>query len=172
MHRSQKIFPQRRQCVPRLAAVEASKAFPQTHSFMSRHEVHSMATSSKRSFDLWFPEANMIRLCITETEHTVEYSFSSKGSFPIIFFAAYCIRLVHVLLSRFYLDFILILSRFYPDFIQILSWFYPDFLETHFIQILSWFYLDEIWHLKGIAILDWKMNFGLQKFRDLAIMCP
>ena len=93
MHRSQKIFPQRRQCVPRLAAVEASKAFPQTHSFMSRHEVHSMATSSKRSIGLCFPEANMIRLCITE--HTVEYSFSSKGSFPIIFFAAYwhCCRL-------------------------------------------------------------------------------
>ena len=87
MHRSQNIFPQRRQCVPRLAAVEASKAFPQTHSFMSRHEVHSMATSSKRSFGLCFPEANMIRLWITG--HTVEYSFSSKGSFPIIFFAAY-----------------------------------------------------------------------------------
>ena len=30
-------------------------------------------------------------------------------------------RLVHVLLSRFYPDFILILSWFYPDFIQILS---------------------------------------------------
>ena len=25
----------------------------------------------------------MIRLCITETEHTVEYSFSSKGFFPL-----------------------------------------------------------------------------------------
>ena len=35
---------------------------------------------------------------------------------------------IHVLLSRFYLDFIQILSRFYPDFIQILSRFYPDFL--------------------------------------------
>ena len=30
-------------------------------------------------------------------------------------------RPVHVILSRFYLDFILILSWFYPDFIQILS---------------------------------------------------
>ena len=36
----------------------------------------------------------MIRLCITETEHTVEYSFSSKGFFPIIFFAAYCIGII------------------------------------------------------------------------------
>ena len=72
-------------------------------------------------------------------------------------------RPVHVLLSRFYLDFILILSRLYPNLIQIfqkltLSWFlkknldkiwkyldkvgkntlsrfYPDFSETHFIQI-------------------------------------
>ena len=39
-----------------------------------------------------------------------------------------CIRLVHVLLSRFYPDFILILSWFYPDFILILSWFYPNII--------------------------------------------
>ena len=38
-------------------------------------------------------------------------------------------RPVHVLLSRFYLDFILILSWFYPDFIQILSWFYSNFIQ-------------------------------------------
>ena len=37
---------------------------------------------------------------------------------------------VHVILSRFYLDFILILSWFYPDFILILSKFYPDILEN------------------------------------------
>ena len=44
---------------------------------------------------------------------------------------------VHVLLSRFYPDFIQvfftdflrIFSRFYPDFILILSWFYPDFIQ-------------------------------------------
>ena len=46
---------------------------------------------------------------------------------------------VHVLLTWFSLDFILILSWFYPDFILILSWFYPDF-----ILILSWFYPDFI----------------------------
>ena len=34
---------------------------------------------------------------------------------------------VHVLLSRFYPDFIQILSRFYPNFILILSRFCPDF---------------------------------------------
>ena len=65
-----------------------------------------------------------------------------------------CKRLVHVLLSRFYSDFILILYWFYPDFILILSRFYPDFIQiffkTHFIQILSrfypnfWKYLDKI----------------------------
>ena len=44
---------------------------------------------------------------------------------------------VHVLLFRFYPDFIQISSRFYPDFIQILFRFYPDFLETHFILLLS-----------------------------------
>ena len=41
---------------------------------------------------------------------------------------------VHVLLSRFYLNFILSLSRFYPNLIQILFWFYQDHLKTHFIQ--------------------------------------
>ena len=35
---------------------------------------------------------------------------------------------VHVLLSRFYPDFIQILSRFYLDFIQFLSRFYQDFV--------------------------------------------
>ena len=35
---------------------------------------------------------------------------------------------VHVLLSRFYPDFIQILPWLYPDFIQILSWLYPDFI--------------------------------------------
>ena len=34
---------------------------------------------------------------------------------------------VHVLLSRFYPNFIQISSRFYPNFILILSRFYPDF---------------------------------------------
>ena len=38
-------------------------------------------------------------------------------------------RHVHVLLSRFYPDFIQILSRFYPDFILISSKFYPDFIQ-------------------------------------------
>ena len=33
-----------------------------------------------------------------------------------------------------------LLYRFYPDFIQILFRFYPDFLKTNFIQISSRFY--------------------------------
>jgi hypothetical protein len=48
-----------------------------------------------------------------------------------------CLGAVHVLLSRFYPDFIQILSWFYPDFIQILARFCQDFLKTHLIQILS-----------------------------------
>ena len=68
------------------------------------------------------------------------------------------LRLVHVLLSRFYPDFILTLSWFYlnkiwikwslffcqlyPDFIQILSRFF--YYKVHFIQILSRFYLNFI----------------------------
>ena len=36
-------------------------------------------------------------------------------------------RPLHVLLSRFYPDFIQILSRFYPDFMQISSSFHPEF---------------------------------------------
>ena len=58
-------------------------------------------------------------------------------------FVLVCFRLVHVLLSWFYPDFILTLSWFYPDFILILSWFYLDF-----IQIISGFYLDKI-RIKG-----------------------
>ena len=48
---------------------------------------------------------------------------------------------VHVLLSRFYLDFILILSRFYSDF-----------LKLHFIQILSRFYPNFRKYLDKIKI--------------------
>ena len=47
------------------------------------------------------------------------------------------LRPVHVLLSRFYLDFILILFRFYLDFILILSRFFQNSLYPNFIQILS-----------------------------------
>ena len=41
-------------------------------------------------------------------------------------FAAFSPGAVHVLLSRFYPDFISILSRFYPDFILILSRYNQD----------------------------------------------
>ena len=50
------------------------------------------------------------------------------------------LRPVHVLLSRFYPDFIQSLSRVDPDFIWVLSSFYPDFIlfsKTNFIQISS-----------------------------------
>ena len=63
--------------------------------------------------------------------------------------ADYYYSVVHVLLSKFYLDFIWILETnldkiwiklkksLYLNFIQTLFKFYPDFLESHFILILS-----------------------------------
>ena len=44
------------------------------------------------------------------------------------------LRLVHMILSRFYLNFILILSKFYPDF-----------LLTHFIQIVVTTFFKILW---------------------------
>ena len=41
-----------------------------------------------------------------------------------------------------------LLFRFYPDFIMILSWFYLDFILILCILILSWFYQNKIW-IKG-----------------------
>ena len=74
---------------------------------------------------------------------------------------------VHVLLSRFYLDFIQILSRFHPDFIHFLSRFYPDFIQIlsrfypDFIQILSRFYPDFILILSWFFRISQRSHFCL-----------
>ena len=76
---------------------------------------------------------------------------SSKKLETIVFFYN---SGVHVILSRFYPDFIQILSRLFltfleSDFVLILSWFHPDFIlifEKVGKYTLSkyWFYLDFI----------------------------
>ena len=59
---------------------------------------------------------------------------------------AYKYSAVHVLLSRFYHDFIRVLSQFFIDIVQILSRFCPDFVYIlyQFISILSLFYPNSI----------------------------
>ena len=83
-----------------------------------------------------------------------------------------CSSAVHVLLSRFFSDFILILSRFYPvlsRFYPVLSRFYPDFLETFFIQVLSKFYPNCWKNLNKIKIKFW-LRFFFQLYPDFILL--
>ena len=109
---------------------------------------------------MFFEKYYQLRMsCITVTVIDVLYILILQ-LFPVVDIQCYCgsrlfyilLRPVHVLLSRFYPDFIQILSRFYPDFIQILS----RFFKNSFYSTLSRFYpnfkrglLDSVSILQG-----------------------
>jgi hypothetical protein len=67
------------------------------------------------------------------------YAWSYKKNITPLKYHGGSLGAVHVLLSRFYSNFILILFRFYPNFIQILVRFYQNILETHIILIIPRF---------------------------------
>ena len=104
----------------------------------------------KKSFDLdqWtimMPIAGPYTAAIILCDPSTECFLKKKKKYIHI-------RLVHVLLSRFYPDFILILSWFYLDFILILSRFYPDFIQIFWKLTLSKFYPDFILIFENIWI--------------------
>ena len=67
------------------------------------------------------------------------YAWSYKKNITPLKYHGGSLGAVHVLLSRFYPNFILILFRFYPNFIQILFRFCQKILGTHIILILPRF---------------------------------